>query len=374
MKLYIKKSNIKSGTKETLWIRFYHNDKLIRKPLKLDNTKANIKLAETKIIPQLMVQYHSGKFFNIVPTVDVTMEKSFHVHKGARRKSTQADYEGAYRLHIQPVFGDKRLDKIKPTDIMAWQNELLEKVSPARVRAIRAVLSVMFQDSLKDGIIDKSPLSLVSVPKLKKTVIIPFSMSEMISIIENADGQFANFYATGFLTGMRSGELLALRWEDIDFDRREIIVRRSIRMGVIRDTTKTGDERKIDMIDSLFPYLKKQKEITGAKNSYVFLNKKDEHYYDIKRIRDSHWKRTLKACGLDYRPIYHTRHTFATVMLENNEDILWVSNMLGHSNSSMTLSKYAKYVKRKDKKRAQFLSKELSPKDTELTPSKLKVA
>ena len=82
----------------------------------------------------------------------------------------------------------------------------------------------------------------------------------------------------------------------------------------------------------------------------------------------------MKACELDYRPIYHTRHTFATVMLENNEDILWVSNMLGHSNSSMTLSKYAKYVKRKEKKRAQFLSKELSPKDTELTPSFSKVA
>jgi len=85
-------------------------------------------------------------------------------------------------------------------------------------------------------------------------------------------------------------------------------------------------------------------------------------------------RRHSKRVNLDYRPIYHTRHTFATVMLENNEDILWVSNMLGHSNASMTLSKYAKYVKRKDKKRAQFLSEELSPKDTELAPSFSKVA
>lgn len=49
------------------------------------------------------------------------------------------------------------------------------------------------------------------------------------------------------------------------------------------------------------------------------------------------------------------RHTFATVMIENGEDILWVSHMLGHKDSTMTLERYAKYVKRKEKKRATFL-------------------
>ena len=373
MKLFIKKSKNKSGVKETLWIEYYHHGERIRKSLRLENTKANRKVAEKTLIPKMMVEYHEGKFFNTVSTVDAAMHESFDIHKGSRAKSTQADYEASYRLHIQPVFGDKKLDKIKPTDIIAWQNNLLEKVSPARVRAVRAVLSVMFQDALKDGILDQSPLSLVSVPKLRKTVITPFSVSDMASIINEADGQFANFYATAFFTGMRSGELLGLRWSDIDSDRNEITIRRTIKMGEIR-FTKTGDDRTIDIIDSLLPYIENQKEITGDKNEYVFLNKKGEHYYDIKNIRDSHWKKTLKACELDYRPIYHTRHTFATVMLENNEDILWVSNMLGHSNASMTLSKYAKYVKRKNKKRAQFLSDELSPKDTELAPSFSKVA
>lgn len=374
MKLFVKKSKNKSGIKETLWVEFYHQGKRIRKSLKLENTKANRKMAETTTIPKMMLQYHNGKFFNTVATVDVAMKKSLKIHEGSRAKSTQTDYEAAYRLHIQPVFGDKKIDKIKPTDITAWQNNLLKKVSPARVRAVRAVLSVMFQDAMKDEILDKSPLSLVSVPKLKKTIITPFSVSEMASIVNEAKGQFANFYAFAFFTGMRSGELLGLKWEDIDTERNEINVRRTIKMGELKDQTKTGDDRTIDIIDSLLPYIENQKEITGDKNSYVFLNKKGEHYYDIKRIRDSHWKKTLKACELDYRPIYHTRHTFATVMLENNEDILWVSNMLGHSNPSMTLSKYAKYVKRKEKKRAQFLSKELSPKDTELAPSFSKVA
>jgi len=66
-------------------------------------------------------------------------------------------------------------------------------------------------------------------------------------------------------------------------------------------------------------------------------------------------------------PIYHTRHTFATMMLENNEDILWVNNMLGHTDSIMTLSKYARYIKRDDKKRAMFLKNDSVPNDTETT-------
>ncbi|MFT5660145.1 MAG: integrase [Sulfurimonas sp.] len=98
-----------------------------------------------------------------------------------------------------------------------------------------------------------------------------------------------------------------------------------------------------------------QYALTSKKKSYVFLNKDDEHYYDIKRIRDSKWKNLLKECDIEYRTIYQMRHTFATVMIENNEDILWVSNMLGHTDASMTLQMYAKYRKRDDVKRASFL-------------------
>lgn len=80
-----------------------------------------------------------------------------------------------------------------------------------------------------------------------------------------------------------------------------------------------------------------------------------------------------KECGFKYRPIYHTRHTFATIMLENGEDILWISNMLGHTDSTMTLSRYAKYIKRDEKKRASFLEKSVALNSTEMTPNNKKV-
>lgn len=100
----------------------------------------------------------------------------------------------------------------------------------------------------------------------------------------------------------------------------------------------------------------------------------DEPIYDIKRIRETSWKKTLKVCGIDYRTIYQTRHSFATMMLENGEDILWLSNMLGHTDSSMTLSKYTHYIKRKEKKRGEFLNGTFSSFGTELAPSEKLVA
>ena len=177
----------------------------------------------------------------------------------------------------------------------------------------------------------------------------------MKKILSVATGDMKAFTALGFFTGMRSGEIIGLRWEDVDLIKQEIHIKQAIRMGTVSTPKTKSSIRTIDILDNLVPYLQEQYKLTGKHKSYVFLNKDDEHYYDIKRIRDSKWKNLLKECEIEYRTIYQMRHTFATVMIENKEDILWVSNMLGHSDSSMTLQMYAKYRKRENIKRASFL-------------------
>lgn len=345
----------------TLWVRFSLNGEVIRRSLNLDDSKANKKLANTQIIPQMLLKVYSGEFFeneNVpkMPTVDEYIQKSLEMHCSSRKKKTHDDYIRIYQIHIKKHFGKKKLDKIKPSDIKIWQNKLIQKgLSPARIKNIRCVMTLMFRDAMEDEIVQKNPFHLVRVPKILPTEIHPFSLDEMKLIIESSKGWLQNFLATAFFTGARSGELVALKWDDIDFRNQEISIRRSIMMGEISTPKTISSIRTIDMLDTLLPFLKEQYKLTGDKKSFVFLNQYGESFYDIKRIRDTHWKRLLEKIGLEYRPIYHTRHTFATLMLENNEDILWVSNMLGHVNSSMTLSRYAKYVKRADKKRATFL-------------------
>jgi len=342
-----------------LWITFYHQSTRYRRSLNLDDTKANRKLATTKLLPEIIYKLNSGEFFKTqeskIPTVDEYAKVSFELHASSRSANTTYDYETSHRLHISPAFGKKRLNTIKPSDIQRWQNKLLEKLSPRRVRNIRATFNTIFDDAMRDEIVDKNPISLVKTPKLNKIEVKSFSIQEMKKIIATATGELQAFVALGFFTGMRSGELIGLKWEDVDFSKREIHIKRAIKMGAVTTPKTSNSVRTIDILDNLLPYLQEQYKRTSKQKSYVFLNQNDEHYYDIKRIRDTKWKNLLKECGIEYRTIYQMRHTFATIMIENGEDILWVSNMLGHADASMTLQMYAKYRKREEVKRASFL-------------------
>ena len=343
-----------------LWVTFYHKSKRLRRSLKLDDTKQNRKLATNKIIPELVYKLNSGEFFknedNQVPTVGEFAKKSFAIHKPNRKESTQYGYIKAYNKHIKPYFENIRLDKVKPSDIALWQSKVLEVVSIRRLLNTRIILNIIFEDAINDEIIEKNPMTRVKTPKKPRIEIYPFSMREVKMILDSSDGFYKVFYAIGFFTGMRTGEIIGLKWEDIDFEKREITIKRSIRMGKISTPKTQNSYRVIDLLDPLIPYLKEQKKRTFHKNSFIFLTCHDTNLFDGKFIREKHWKNTLKKLNLFYRPLYHMRHTFATIMIENGEDILWVSNMLGHKDSNITLSTYARYIKRENRQRATFLS------------------
>ena len=101
-----------------LWIRFNLDGTKVRKPLHLDDTKANIKLAHTQLIPQMIIKVHSGEFFKkhtviTIPTIDEYIETSFKLHRGHRCDSTQYAHEKNYKKYVKKVFGHLRLDEIK---------------------------------------------------------------------------------------------------------------------------------------------------------------------------------------------------------------------------------------------------------------------
>lgn len=100
--------------------------------------------------------------------------------------------------------------------------------------------------------------------------------------------------------------------------------------------------------------LKNQYEITGGKNTYVFLNQIGNNYFDSSKLRDKMWIRTLEKANVRYRTIYQTRHTFCSLNLQAGEDILWISKIMGHSTPKTTLEKYSKFIPRKAKKSSVF--------------------
>jgi len=341
-----------------LWVRYSLDGQVIKQSLNIEDNKANRKFATTQLIPQMLLKVHSGEFFEntIVPTVKDMIEMSLKIHQGSRKYLTQKHYEAGYKNHIIPIFGNRKLNTIKASELAIWQNSLLQTHASKTVAVLRVIFYSMFDDALRDELINKNPFDIVKAPSVQsKKEVNPFSKDDIFRILDKIDISMRCYFAIGFFTGMRTGEITALRLTDIDLDNKIIKVTKT-RNKAIESSPKTqSSNREVDILDALLPYLKEHLELF-PNNDYMFKTRKNNPFNSSYQIaRRVHWSELLDELGLEYRNMYQMRHTFASLMIASGEDILWVSSMLGHKNSSITLSVYAKYTKNTKKIRGTFL-------------------
>lgn len=341
-------------------------------------SKANMNWAEknweTLLRSHWQKQDESEKQQNI-PTLDEFAREHFRLKEDYVEPYTLKNNRRMYKNHIQPVFGNRKLDELRPQDIKIWQKGIIDKgLSVKTLKNIRTVLSGILSEAVENELIPRNVVKIVSLPKIKPmsstdnddgfgdesdTDIDPFSLEEVELLIANADGWFKNMLAVLFYTGMRHGELAGLQWQDIDFQNDLIYIRRAKKRDNRLGPTKTGKKRKINMLPPVKKALKEQYRLTGLANSFIFVNEKGKRLLngDFNYIRNAYWKPLLRRTGLPYRAMKQTRHTFASIMLQHGEDILWVSRkMLGHSDTATTLRHYAEYIEEdNDIPRATFL-------------------
>ena len=337
-----------------IYVQGMVNGEFIRKSTGKDATKANMTWARKNaedVLTKLVGVSNQQKEYTLQEFGYLSLE----INSVNRREPTNQAYRSDFKLHVLPYFKRFKLSQIKAMDIKAWQAKLLKSgLSAKRVIHLRGILNGILQDAYMDELIDKNPISLVKRPKMTKTEVYPFSLEEIETLIRSADGWFKNFLKIAFFTGMRTGELIGLKWEDINLESGYIKVKRSIRNGVI-GLTKNGKAREVDILPIVAEALRSQFRYTGLMGGYVFVNQYGRHYRESDSIKRTNWKPLLLACKIDYRILYHTRHTFASIMLQQGEEIGWVSHMMGHADIHTTLTKYAKYIPRKKKKRATFI-------------------
>lgn len=290
-------------------------------------------------------------------TLEVYGYKSLEAHRTERRENTHREYLGIFTKRIIPFFGDVPVTKIVKTDLLVWQGKLKESgISSKRVHNIRMVFQGIMGDAANDGVIPRNPFDgMRGVRQTSREEIFPFTLDEARTIILHAEGWYKHFLSLSFFTGMRTGEMMALRWEDINFQSKKIRIERSIRAGITGDPKTQSSVRVIDMLPLVEKSLKEQFKDTGLRGKEIFLTTHGYGFQDAGSIRKTYWDPLIKRLGLPSRNQYQTRHTFATMMISRGEDILWVSKMLGHKDASITLRFYAKHNEEKSVRRASFL-------------------
>ena len=298
---------------------------------------------------------------NVKDSVDVVslVNRVIEDKQSTIKQNSINTYSNLFNTHIVPYFKDEMVSSVKPIHIKKFQDALVEKgYSKSTINHLRGLLSDAFEYAILSEFIAVNPVKMVSAPKIKrqKKKHKAFTLDEIDLILSNSGGEIRNFLGISFFTGIRSGELLALQWSDVDFEDDTITINKTLSAGAIGTAKTFASERDIEMLPKAKEFLRSQQLLTGLKNSYVFLNTKNTHYINNEHFSYS-FKKLLKRLNIEKRSLHNTRHTFASIMLNNGIDALWVSNTLGHENLKITLDTYTHYLPKKEKMSIGFLEK-----------------
>lgn len=327
----------------------------IRKSSGLKDTKENRKLLENhhkkdEFYKKFDVKTKGKTVIELCEEVLIEKEKRLQF-------TTMNSYYSLFSNRIVPFFNKKYPHEITPIMLKNWYNTFTDKSTLAT--CVNAILEPAFELAIIEGYIKTAPF-IVSFPTIKSDYEMnPFNLEEIKILLDNAEGWFKNFLGIAFFTGARTGEILALEWKDINFKDSLISINKTRANGLSKVPKTKSSYRKIDILSQCEYFLKEQKKLTGLSES-LFINYKNKNKFYNSSSVNKKFKILLKKCDLEYRSIYQTRHSFASNMLSNKEDIFWVSQMLGHKNINITSEKYSKYIRSTKEKRITFLDNNLS--------------
>ena len=284
--------------------------------------------------------------------------------KPSLRPTTWESHKYQVDGHIIPALGHLRLAQLQTAHIQRLYNDRLQGgrldgkpggLSPKSVRYIHTVIHSCLEQARKESMITINPAGAVRLPKLEKPEIKYLGTAEAAIFLAMAreSKHFAAFYLA-LSTGMRRGELLALRWKDIDFEAEQLTVNQGLvrisGKGLVFQEPKTAlSNRVISLAPAVAQVLKEHREqqtdgriMAGAAyNSeldLVFSNELGEPI--CPRAFTRVFERLVKKAGLNVT-FHGLRHTFATLALQEGVDVKTIQETLGHHSAAFTMDVYS---------------------------------
>ncbi len=257
--------------------------------------------------------------------------------------STQKEYRSSVNAIIAGI-GDEFVSKISTTSVREWINTL--ECSNKRINNMLVPLRGMFKDLFADGIIERDPMLRIRNMSISKYVPEPFTQVEISAIIKAMPATGANLVMFATWTGMRSGELYALTWGDIDWIRKTCRVNKTLTGGELKQSTKTyASMRDVELLPSAIEALLLQKQHSFMKCEQIWIHPRTcKPFTNDKQFREQVWQGVLKKIGIRYRPPYQLRHTFASTLLSAGANPMWVARQMGHADWGMIRKVYGKWI------------------------------
>lgn len=314
-----------------------------------------------KELAKLVVSVHAGDYIEPSKmTVKEYLQYWLENHaKIALARKTWQEYEGCLKRRIYDEIGPIPLSKIKALHIQQFINKVCSpagyNLSNRTARLDLAIISGAFKQAVYWGFIASNPCAGVRQPRSTKSemhILTKEQIREVQSYLaDNPD--FLTVFQIALWSGARRGEILALKWQDVDFAGKRLMIRRSVdnanRSEIEDKETKSGRERSVPIAEEFKTILEAWEKESKARLLALGEHLKSSHYVCLRKDGErmmpnwaSHsWGKTAKAIGAENVRFHDIRHTFASLMLEAGVHPKAVSDMLGHSSIDITMNIYS---------------------------------
>lgn len=291
---------------------------------------------------------------------------------------TYEGYEYIIRQHVIPQLGQLKIDKLKPLHIQSYYSNRLTEgridgkggLSNRSVLHHHRVLHQAFDQAVKWQMLQINPVNAITPPKPQKKKMNVLSREQIQLLLqETKEKSYFSIIYMAIHTGMRRGEILGLRWSDIDYKNLTISINQTVQRlkstGIeLRNTTKTdGSRRSVAISESVIGMLKKVK-VTQTKNKLHFgvlyqnhdliFSNEDGSPIDPDGL-SREFTRLVKRIDIPHIRFHDLRHTHATLLLQQGEHTKVVSERLGHSTIAITMDTYSHVMPNMQKEAAKKL-------------------
>ena len=342
------------GGKNPVWIGRYRED-VIAEDGKRRRRRCSVVLGPTRNISKRQAQAMLAQGLAAInqgthkPTVMVTFEQ-FVLNLfepnilPTLRPGTARNYQSLIRHDLLPFFGSMRLPEIGPMDVQMFLAGKSKQVAAGTVLTLRNRLSKVFGTAQKWGYLQSNPAQGAQVPALTDTrervVLMP---EQARALLAELGEPFRTMVLLALLSGVRRGELLALRWKHVNFNEHSITVVESVYMGQSAAPKTKASRRRVFIDEVVFESLARLRPEHFQPDDFVFHTGRgtsmNPHNVLARVIRPA-----CKKAGI--RPVtwHHFRYTYTTWANANGESIKALQAQLGHNDSKLTLGAYTQPV------------------------------
>ncbi len=279
-------------------------------------------------------------------TLGELIDRYIEIKQLRLKKSTISFYNDIKR-HLQPLY-EQAVDKLSFSEISLLIKELQnKKLSAKTINHTLTLARSVCTFGGKENLIENNPFNAIENLRVPKHEPNPFTKDELRRIFANLDERLLPYFILQVSTGIRSGELAALTWNDIDWQHNQIHINKSRYKGLETSTKTKESDRRVSLppnVGKLLKELQQKRRASGA--AHIVINKHGKPYVIYLH---KYWKQALKAAKVPYRQPYVLRSTFGSMMTQVGADLAYTSKTMGHTSIKITADKYLRYLKDADR-------------------------